>query len=385
VNPSGATVCFLNASGQPGGGEIALAQLASAVPGAKVVLFEPGPAEDLLRSKGLPVELHLLPESVRSVKKESGFEGPRVAWAVLAHAWSLSRKLRGFDVVHCNNQKAWVVGAIASFLARRPVVWHLHDILSTEHFSRAKIRLGVGLSKLLNAKVIANSQASAAAFVAQGGNADRLEVLYNPVDPTPFREAKPIEGLRQELGIPEGEPIWGVFSRLASWKGQHVAIEALSRLRRGHLLLVGAPFFGEEPWEAKLRLQVRELGLEGRVHFLGFRKDIPRLLASIDGAIHASTLAEPFGLVILEAQLAGKPVVASAAGGALEIVEHGVTGWLVPPSDPAALADVLLRWIEHPSEVALIGRNSSGTASAKFDLQRLSDRFREILQEESRR
>ncbi|HNY32687.1 MAG TPA: glycosyltransferase family 4 protein [Fibrobacteria bacterium] len=378
-------IAFLNASGQPGGGEVALAQLAKGVPNAKVILFESGPAIELLRSSGLDVEILPLSERVRSVTKEAGFEGPRVLWGVLSHAWSLSRRLREFDVVHCNNQKAWVIGAMASLLARKPVVWHLHDILSLEHFSRAKIRLGVRLSRFRDAKVVANSRASAEAFVAQGGRKGRLEVLYNPVDATPFREAKPIEGLREGLGIPAGEPVWGLFSRLASWKGQHIAIEALSRLAHGHLLLVGAPLFGEEPWEAKLRDQVRTLGLQQRVHFLGFRRDIPRLLASVDGAIHASTIAEPFGLVILEAQLAGKPVVATAAGGALEIVDPGTTGWLVPPADPHALGEVLSRWIQDPQGAMNVGARSARSAAEKFDSARLSERFVKILQEEAGR
>jgi glycosyltransferase involved in cell wall biosynthesis len=376
-------VVFLNGSGVPGGGEIALAQLASGIPDGKIVLFEHGPVEELFRSKGIAVEVRNISPKLLVNSKESGLPGPGLVVSVLSHALRLAAFLRKFDVVHCNNQKAWVLGAFASALARRPVVWHLHDILSPDHFSRSKIRLVVALARWRRATVIANSIASAQAFLSAGGRKSQVEVLYNPVDPAPFRSAKPLVGLRSELGCVD-EPLWGLFSRLASWKGQHIAIDALSRLPKGHLILVGAALFGEEPWEAHLREKVRRMGLEKRVHFLGFRKDIPELLATVDGAIHASTVAEPFGLVILEAQLAGKPVVATAAGGATEIVAPGRNGWLVPPGDAQALAAVLSTWTADPEAAASTGRTAAIDAAAKFDLEKLSSRFCEILHEAAR-
>ena len=371
---------FLNGSGLPGGGEIALAQLAGAVADAEIILFEDGPARELFLRRGIAVSVEAVSQRVLRNCKESGIPGPSIVLAALAHAVRLARRLRSFDVVHCNNQKAWVVGAFASALARRPVVWHLHDILSTEHFSRAKIRLVVLLARWRRARVVANSRASAEAFVAAGGLRGQVEVLYNPVDPEPFRRARAVGSLRAELGC-DDEPLWGLFSRLAPWKGQHVAIQALSRLPRGHLLLVGAPFFGEEAWEAHLRDLVRDLGLERRVHFMGFRGDVADLLATVDGAIHASTAAEPFGLVILEAQLAARPVVATAAGGAPEIVRPGRNGWLVPPGDVEALAGVLREWIEDPRAAAAVGEVASLDAAADFDARKLSERFRAILEE----
>lgn len=376
-------VVFLNGSGQPGGGEIALAQLASAVPGARIVLFEDGAARTLFETVGLRVSLLPMSESVRKVSKESGLPSPGVVVGAVRHVFKVARALRDADVVHCNNQKAWVIGAIASWIARKPVVWHLHDILSAEHFSRTKIRLVVALANWRKARVLANSQASLDAFLAAGGSAARSEVLYNPVDPTPFLQARPIPGFRESLGSQDA-PVWGVFSRLASWKGQHVAIEALARVPVGHLILVGAPFFGEEPWEAHLKELVASLGLQRRVHFLGFRSDVPALLASIDGAIHCSTVAEPFGLVILEAQLSGKPVVATAAGGALEIVHPPEDGWLTPPGDVDALAEVLRTWSSNPDEAAAIGLRARASATARFEARALSRHFLSILQSEAR-
>lgn len=378
-------VILLNGSGQPGGGEIVLEVLAAATPWARVLLLEDGPVVDRLRARGVDVTVRSMPESVRKVSKESGLPGPRVILGVLSHVLNLVADLRRADVIHCNNQKAWALGSVASFLARRPVVWHLHDILDTTHFSRSKIRLAVWLSRWRGAKVVCNSQATLDAFVAAGGRASRAEVLYNPVDPAPLLASEPIPGFRESLGAAPDEPIFGLFSRLASWKGQHVAIEALARIPRGHLILVGSPFFGEEAWEAHLRQLVHSLALDHRVHFLGFRSDIPRLLASIDGAIHASTAAEPFGLVILEAQLAAKPVVATRGGGADEIVRDAADGWLVPPSDQQALASVLSSWIASPEAARAVGRSARERAMARFEPNALLARFHSILVEEASR
>jgi glycosyltransferase involved in cell wall biosynthesis len=372
---------FLNGSAQPGGGEIALAELVEAVPDAKVILFDSGPAEELFRVKGVQVEVHPLSKGIRENSKESGLPGPRTILSALVQAWKLSKKLRDCQVVHCNNQKAWVIGAIASRIASRPVVWHLHDILSAEHFSRSKIRLVVGLANWRASRVVANSHASARAFIEAGGRSDLVEVVYNPVSPERFVNALPIEGFREEIGCPDGEPVFGVFSRLAGWKGQHVAIEALSRLKTGHLVLVGAPLFSEEAYEAELRALVGKLGLEKRVHFLGFRKDIPRLLASIDVALHTSIVAEPFGLVILEAQLAGKPVIATAAGGALEIIENGINGWLVAPGDSSALAEAMAVGLEPRQNLVAFGLKARAFAMEKFGADALRTRFRTLLED----
>jgi glycosyltransferase involved in cell wall biosynthesis len=371
---------FLNGSAQPGGGEIALAELASAVPGGRILLLEGGPAEELFRSRGLEVQVHPISKRIRENTKESGIPGPRLMIEALGQIWRLSRQMRDVDLVHCNNQKAWVLGAFASWLARRPVVWHLHDILSKEHFSKSKIRLVVWLANFRASRVIANSKASADAFVAAGGKREIVEVVHNPISPEPFLQAQPIVGFRESIGCMPDEPVYGIFSRLASWKGQHVAIQALARQSTGHLVLVGAPLFAEEAYEAELKALVSRLNLDGRVHFLGFRKDIPALLASIDLAMHTSIVAEPFGLVILEAQLAGKPVVATAAGGALEIVEDDISGWLVPPGDIEALSRVMAYGQSDPDRLRRLGTSARVEALKKFDAEILRTRFLRILE-----
>ena len=124
-----------------------------------------------------------------------------------------------------------------------------------------------------------------------------------------------------------------MFGRLAAWKGQHVFIRALAGVPDLHAVIVGGALFGEEAYEADLKRLCAELGVADRVHFLGFRRDIPRLMRMMDLIVHASTAPEPFGRVLVEAMLARTPLIASRAGGALEIVQDRVSGRLVAPDD----------------------------------------------------
>jgi len=170
--------------------------------------------------------------------------------------------------------------------------------------------------------------------------------VYNGIDPTPF-DAVPksrIQALRTELGVGEA-PCVGVFSRLAPWKGQHVLLDALTCLPEVHALVVGEALFdGDQEYAQSLRNRVSGTSLEGRVHFLGFRADVPALMKTVDAVVHTSTAPEPFGRVIVEGLLAGRPVVATRQGGAMEIIERDdIGGYLLSPGDANELAHTLDR------------------------------------------
>lgn len=162
----------------------------------------------------------------------------------------------------------------------------------------------------------------------------------------------------------------GIFGRLARWKGQHIALEALAKLPDAHLAIVGSALFGDDAdYAAQLRRRATELGIAARIHFMGFRDDIPALMKAMDVVIHASTAAEPFGRVIVEAMLARRPVIATAAGGVLEIVTDGVTGLLVKPNDPAALTATLKRLQRDPGFGNTLGARGYQQAVTRFGLK----------------
>ena len=285
---------------------------------------------------------------------------------------------REYDIIYANTQKALVVGAIASLLSRRPLVYHLHDILSTEHFSRTNLRLAVTLANRASL-VIANSQASQKAFLAAGGNPKLVRVVYNGFAPQLYRQENSVAQTRQELGL-EGKFVVGHFSRLAPWKGQHVLLEALTQCPpEVTAIFVGDALFGEQDYKQQLHQQVAELGLEQRVQFLGFRSDVVSLMAACDLVAHTSIAAEPFGRVIVEAMLCGRPVVASQAGGAVELVETGKTGWLVPPGDAQKLAEIINTCRQQPELAGAIAHQAQISASQRFELNEINRQIERLL------
>ena len=237
----------------------------------KVVLFAEGAFAESLRAAGVNAEVLAAPGDLLAVARETpGRRGGGVAGGVLGLARRLAREAGGFDLLFANSQKAFVVGALAALFARRPIVWCLHDILSAEHFSAANRRLVISLANLTGALVVANSRATADAFVRSGGRAARVRVVYNGIDVDAFREPlEPAAGraaLRDELGVGSA-PLVGLFSRLSAWKGQHVLLEALAELPGTHAVLVGDALFGEDAYAASLgadlaeRVPLGELGL----------------------------------------------------------------------------------------------------------------------------
>jgi glycosyltransferase involved in cell wall biosynthesis len=378
-----ARVLFLDHAGVLGGANLVLLDIARHyVHSGKVLLFANGPFRERLERAGIAVEVLLAPRAVSGISREdNGMRDLRAAPGVLKLTWRVARLARDYDVIYANSQKALVIGALAGKLVGKPVIWHLHDMLVAEHFSQKRRLLAVTLANRMVVRVIANSRASAAALVGSGGRSERVCVVYNGIDPDPFEPAEPTEihDLRKELGLTKGKTV-GAFSRLAPWKGQHVLLEALVHLPGVHALLAGEALFGEDAYAKALRERAEVLGVAGRVHFLGFRKDIPRLMQVSDVVAHTSVAPEPFGRVIVEGMLARRPVVATRAGGALEIIEDGVNGILVPPGKAKALAGALDSLLADPARGSILAEEGRAAALRRFSLQAMLEGIEEQLQ-----
>lgn len=336
-------ILFLDQSGKIGGAELSLMDVAHPFRDrCLVALFEDGPFRQRLEQVEIPVTC-LARTGLRISKDNRWWQSLSRIGELLPLIQKCSRLSRDYDLIYANTSKAFVIGAFASLLSGRPLVYHLRDILSREHFSLSNLRIAVGLANRCANLVIANSQATRDAFVAAGGNLSLCEVIYNGFEPARYQvDPACRQRLRQELALPEDAFVVGQFSRLSPWKGQHVLLEALTHCPQPVVvLLVGAALFGEEDYVAQLHQQVEALGLGDRVHFLGFRTDIAEVLSACDLVAHTSTAPEPFGRVIVEAMFAQRPIIGAAAGGVPELIQSGETGWLSPPGDAAALAEII--------------------------------------------
>lgn len=372
-------ILFLDQSGKPGGAELCLLDIAKPYNDCLVGLFADGDFKTLLQQHQIPVQL-LTTEPIKVRKQSSFVEGLAALKQLIPLISKTTQIARKYDLIYANTQKALVIGAIASFLSRRPLVYHLHDILSPEHFSQTNRNIAVKSANRFASLIIANSQASKAAFVQAGGREDITKVVYNGFEPEIYQVSScDVKQLRQDLQL-EGKFVVGHFSRLAPWKGQHILIEALAKCQPNvTVLLVGDALFGEQDYVKQLHQQVDALGLQQRIKFLGFRSDIPLLMTACDLIAHTSISPEPFGRVIVEAMLCAKPVIAAKAGGAMELVEHGINGFLVTPKDPQQLAQLINSYVQAPEMIKSVGETAQLTATERFNVKIVNQQIAQLL------
>jgi glycosyltransferase involved in cell wall biosynthesis len=373
-------IFFLDQSGKLGGAELSLADLAKAYRNHCLVgLFADGTFRELLEHQQIPVQV-LTTEAIR-VKKDSGIVQSLGSMSSLVPLiLKVSQLAHDYQLIYANTQKALVVGAFASLFSRRPLVYHLHDILSSDHFSLTNRRIAVTLANRFSSLVIANSQATKAAFIAAGGRPELTEVVYNGFEPNFYKtQVTDSPKIRQQLGL-DGNFIVGQFSRLSPWKGQHILLEALAQCPpEVSVILVGDALFGEQQYVQYLHQQVAELKLKERVQFLGFRSDIVPLMKACDLIAHTSTAPEPFGRVIVEAMLCERPIVAAAAGGVIELIEAEKTGWLFSPSDSQQLAQIITTCHNQPERAATMAQQAQSQASQRFNLNTVNQQIAQLL------
>ena len=253
------------------------------------------------------------------------------------------------DVVHNHMYRAEVVGTKAALALerlglRRPYV------VSTVHSSRVRPLADREELRRLTPhmdRLVAVSRAIIAKIAEERGDAVPVELIYNGVDLSRYDHQGPCCSLRAEYGLPADAQLVGVVARLEPEKGHATLLaawpEVVRRCPTAYLLIVG-----EGSQRGPLEACARALGIADRVVFTGRRDDVPAVTAALDVAVLPS-YREAQGLVVLEAMALGRPVVASNVGGIPEMIDDGVSGLLVPPEDPAALAAAIVRLLtDHP-------------------------------------
>ncbi|MFT4113472.1 glycosyltransferase family 4 protein [Silvibacterium sp.] len=365
-------VLFVDQTGQLGGGELSLLDTVRGTSHtAEVVLFSDGPFRRLLEE--IPVPVHLLAAgSAGEVRREAGISSLLSAVPSFVELRNkLAKIAEGFDVIYANSQKAFLVSALAKRRGQ-PLIWHLRDMLQADHFSGIMRSVAVFTGNHSANLVISNSQATLDSFIASGGKREKSIVIYNGISPAPFDtfSEQMVGELRSELGW-QGKFVVGAFGRLSPWKGQHVLIEAVAALPDVHLAIVGDALFGEKEYVESLHALVQRHKLSERVHFLGFRRDVPQLMRSVDVIAHTATAPEPFGRVIVEGMLASRPVIATRAGGAVEIIRDGETGILVTPGHTTELQEAIKRLKTDSGFLNQLAQQGRQSALADFSVEKM--------------
>ncbi|PMR71237.1 glycosyl transferase family 1 [Halomonas heilongjiangensis] len=285
-------------------------------------------------------------------------------------------KTHDIRVLHCHKSGDLRLGALLAALRPGLRLFYTDHMGVTRPKKDPYHRWAYGRVTRLFSISEATRQRNLAAFPLPDA---RIRRLYLGIDPSPYApelSAEAREVLRASLGIPGGAVAIGLPGRLTPGKGQAVWIEALSRLAesrpelRWHGVLIGGLTAGEgsnEAYVAALRERVAALGLESRITFAGFRRDLPRLFEALD-VVCVPSRNEAFGLTVIEAMAAGKAVVGADSGAIPELIDAG-TGRLAPPEAPDAWAEAMAELIVDAGLRRRLGESARRRIRRDFTLE----------------
>lgn len=325
----------------------------------EVLAADRGPLTERLAAAGIPWTKIDLPPSLSVFGHQT--QGPRAVRAVLSlpSVWfRLARWLRSrADVVHVNDLRGILLLGPAARLARRPVIWHVHLQDDLPVVNRA--------AKLLASAIVVPTRTAVEGL--PGVDADDVTVIPNCVPPD----------VLDEPPVPGHSKLIVTASRLTPQKGLDILFAALARVRcldpEVQLHVFGAPQSGYEAHAAELRDQVARLDLDTAVTFSG-QVDRPHRHWQSASIYVQSSRFEIQPVSILEAMASGLPVVATSVGGVPELVDDDVTGRLVPPEDPDALAAALEDLLVDPDAAHSYGQAGRRKALDTFSVERMADR-----------
>jgi L-malate glycosyltransferase len=361
-------ILFFNDSGRIAGAEKSLALLVANLDPAVYdtrVICPPGAYPAYLLARGIRVE-----EASLDYYKKHRWLG---YFRSLLYSLRLVRRFKP-DIIHCNSYRAGHWGIPLAALLSVPTLCHIRDCRYTK-FSSLLMRKAPE-----SVRYIAVSQAVKLALGRAGVNPARVDVVYNGADVAAFNPGVvPTQVRRGE----KDRLFLGVFGRIEERKRVIDVVEAMDLLpaRLGvHLFVVGDSWSDTGALvEQGLKSRVEALGLTSRVTFTGYREDIPAVMAAMD-IVLVPSVDEPFARVILEAMSLGKPIIGTTSGGTPEMLEEGESGLLVPPRNPAALADAIVAVSE--AELARrLGNNARSRALNLFTVESHVRQIREIYAE----
>ncbi|HEX7090795.1 MAG TPA: glycosyltransferase family 4 protein [Longimicrobiales bacterium] len=285
---------------------------------------------------------------------------------------------RSIEVAHCHEFTMAVYGTAAARVTRIGSVVTMHG--GKHALGARRRRMALRWAFRHSGGVVAVSEASRAELLATLGEPrGGIHVVRNGIRFVPGAHG---DGVRRELGATHDESVIVAVGNLYPVKGHLVLLKALAVLRELHpelkwrLAIAGTDGFGgtaggEGP---ALRRFAEEHGLSDRLHLLGFRTDVPDLLAAAD-IFAMPSLSEGLPMAMLEAMFAGKAIVASAVGGIPEVITHEEEGLLVPPGDPDGLATALARLLRDEALRRAIGNEARRRAEEAFSIEAMANEY----------
>lgn len=316
-----------------------------------VACFRPGRVSAEIESAGVPVF---------TLRKRA-----KLDLRLIASLVALMRRER-IDIAQTYLFTANTWARLAAIIARVPVI-----VTSERNVDMWEERFKPTIGRWLDRftyRTTGNSRAVKDYLVKKGLTPDKVDVIYNGVDPERFEGEPVTPGVtRSELGIPPHHSVVGLLARLEPQKDPLTFLRAAAILVK-KLPTVSCLVIGGGSLQAELEREAQALGLGDRVTFTGPRRDVARLLAACDVSV-ISSVKEGMSNTIMESMAAGKPMVATRVGGNAELIAEGETGFLVPPRDPAALAGAVERILEDPTLAKAMGHQARVRIAQRFSVE----------------
>lgn len=330
------------------------------------------------------------PSGSRLARKAAGYPFTLLPLPVRGYihpllAWRLARFIRQnrIDVIHCQHSRdlATVIpaqqlagGTVPALLSKRMGSYvQKKDIF--HRYTYGHLRYVLAISDVIQRNVLETTPMTA----------DRVLTLHDAVDLTVF-DPKKVDraATRRSFGVEDDTPVIGFVGRFSPGKGHEEALDAAKILSdRGmdfRLVIVGEASHGEEPYAAAIKEKAAGLDLGTRVHFAGYRADVPAVMSAFDLFAFPSH-AESFGVVLIEAMAMRRAVVASNCDGVVDIVVDRLTGLMVPPRQAVPLADALGRLLRDPAMARRMGESGRQRVEELFDQRKQIDRLETIYRD----
>ena len=357
------TILFFSTGSGPGGAERLVNKLAVGFNShpfrSLVCLFRPGWVQQQCENDGI---------STAVIPNKGPFD---VIW--LTRFLALIRRER-VDLIHAHEFDAIVHGTLAAIIARIPIVATIHG--KNYYWERAARRMAYRLVSRYARFVAVSINLKDFVTDRTGIASHRIRVIYNGIDRFPEIEEQEQARVRYEIGLDRQDQIVGAVGSLYPVKGHRYLIAAVPSIIQvcpsAKFLLIGR---GDQ--EIDLKEQVKKLGVDRYVYFLGLRQDIGRLLSCMDIFVLPS-LSEGLSMATLEAMASGKPVVATRVGGNPELVVEGETGMLVPSEDSEALAQKIIMLLLDSTRAQALGQMGRARVEERFQMSMMIDQYRKL-------
>lgn len=267
-------------------------------------------------------------------------------------------KKENIDIVHARSRVPAWVAYFACRKTKKVLITTCHGYYSRHFFSFA---MGWGKRVITLSNVIARHMID-----DFGVSHERIRLVPRSVDLAKFKYTSPRDKKHNEFNV-------GIIGRITPLKGHLDFIKAMHKATRSiprmKIWIVGDAPASKEAYKEQLQVLVRRLGLWHCTEFLGTQRDIPAIMANLDLLVLATTTQEAFGRVIIEAQAAGVPVVATKVGGVVDIIEDGKTGLLVPPGDTNAMAEAVVKVFKDACLAVRLSQDAYRNVKEKYNLE----------------